>query len=848
MNNQGAKDFTGEIYSNGHATKLEDPGEKWRDLSSNRKYNNDYETMLLNSLPGSSMKTNTAMHAVLESELEEDAESGERARKQRTPIKVRNHALLHYFANLANSNDPSDTMDYDFVESLIKNGASINTADKHGQTVFHEVSRSWHTDVAKFLIDHGADVNQSDKFGRSPLHVASAVDYSEMVEFLIQNGCDHTVATKGENQCPLHYAAKNDAINSIRMLLAYGADINARDHKNRTPLQVAAELNRSKSVKVLMEEGAPAAVHDNEGTSAISMVIQKMPLIATEALEQLHVKDRTNRKQYYYLSCLNGLNDENIYCNLTSYTRNPLEVAVHHKQFELIMHPVFQRLINVKWEQFGKIGAWLDLVLNTVYAILWTILGVTLPQHPNERYTPLSGMWWRVTLEVCILLLTIYETRNLLSHTWKSRHDHHKWVAWRRRELEKDLCYCHPQWPEERRYLEQEIKSLDEDTPLIFHDSWNYLEWITCAMLAATVSTHAIDYFAHTNTTFVVHIRITAALLIVLWLRIIKYARPFKTTGPFVVMLVHMVWDILKWLFLFLVFYVPYSAAFWMIFGAISPIPVRGYTNVSDLFYQLFRMTVVDEYNFEGLQAADSFMARFLCATYITFSHVIILNLLIALLSDTFYRVYENARANSVMQRAYTILTLERNLSKKRRRKMFDFIRTNCSPEVLHYEDDVIDEVSQTRVLRQILDDLNEMKKILTERLSKKIGKGSKSDLDIILGNMAEVMLLQSKHEQTLATIQTELVLLSNLMDTYIANGRTRKTTSLKRGKKSRDGKASLVKSTLSTAPMTAVTSQPVKAKKSKWANVAKLSSQIKARAAGLTALGMGPSTAAQTK
>ena len=59
-----------------------------------------------------------------------------------------------------------------------------------------------------------------------------------MVEFLIQNDCDLTVITKGENQCPLHYAAKNDAINSIRMLLAYGADINARDHKNRTPLQV----------------------------------------------------------------------------------------------------------------------------------------------------------------------------------------------------------------------------------------------------------------------------------------------------------------------------------------------------------------------------------------------------------------------------------------------------------------------------------------------------------------------------------------------------------------------------------------------------------------------------------
>lgn len=450
-----------------------------------------------------------------------------------------------------------------------------------------------------------------------------------------------------------------------------------------------------------------------------------------------------------------------------------------------------------------------------------------------SRYSPLAAVWWRITLEILIFLLTVYETRNLLSHTWKSRHDHQKWVAWRTRELEKDLCYCHPQWPEERRYLEQEIKSLDEDKPLIFHDSWNYLEWITCAMLAATVASHVIDYFAHTNTTFLVHIRITAALLIVLWLRVMKYARPFKTTGPFVVMLVHMVSDILKWFFLFLVFYIPYSAAFWMIFGGISPIPVRGYTNVSDLFYQLFRMTVVDEYNFEGLQAADSVMARFLCATYITFSHVIILNLLIALLSDTFYRVYENARANAVMQRAYTILTLERNLSKKMLRKVFDYIRTNCSPEVLHYEDDVIDDVSHTRVVRQILDDLNEMKKILAERLSKKIGKGSKSDLDIIIGNMAEITALQNKHEQTLATIQTDLVLLSNMMDSLVTNGRTKKHSNGKRIKDTRTSKSPLLKPTQSTAHAAVtshsvpdvthapVTSHPPQV--SRWANVAQL-------------------------
>ena len=87
MNNHKSNKFSGEIYLNGHATMLEAPelGEnsrigQWRDLSSNRKNNNDfkeYETMLLNNLPGSNMRTNEPMHAVLESELEDEIEPGE---------------------------------------------------------------------------------------------------------------------------------------------------------------------------------------------------------------------------------------------------------------------------------------------------------------------------------------------------------------------------------------------------------------------------------------------------------------------------------------------------------------------------------------------------------------------------------------------------------------------------------------------------------------------------------------------------------------------------------------------------------------------------------------------------
>ena len=68
---------------------------------------------------------------------------------------VRNAALLHYLSTLASSNEMGDTFDYQFVKSLLDSGADVNTPDKNGQTILHEVARSWDTDIVEFLLENG---------------------------------------------------------------------------------------------------------------------------------------------------------------------------------------------------------------------------------------------------------------------------------------------------------------------------------------------------------------------------------------------------------------------------------------------------------------------------------------------------------------------------------------------------------------------------------------------------------------------------------------------------------------------------------------------------------------------
>lgn len=84
------------------------------------------------------------------------------------------------------------------------------------------------------------------------------------------------------------------------------------------------------------------------------------------------------------------------------------QVILQYNQLDLIMHPVFQKLLDVKWNLFGKWGTFGLVAINMFYTLIWTALGLFLPRHGDSYYTPISSNWWRLVLEIIGLLLTVY--------------------------------------------------------------------------------------------------------------------------------------------------------------------------------------------------------------------------------------------------------------------------------------------------------------------------------------------------------------------------------------------------------------------------------------------------------
>lgn len=249
--------------------------------------------------------------------------------------------------------------------------------------------------------------------------------------------------------------------------------------------------------------------------------------------------------------------------------------------------------------------------------------------------------------------------------------------------------------------------------------------------------------------------RIIGVVNLMLSLRLLDNLRPFPGIGTLVTILGETTGVFINWTFLFFLLLVPFAASFWIIFGSGSPNPVTQFDEPAKLLYSVFRMAVGDEFNLKGLVEAEPVMARVLTVLYLTAVTIVTLNLLIALLSDTFTRIYGNAVANTIMQRAIKVIKAERALTKGKKRDYEEYIKTNCSPKIT---DCVINAVAFDLAdsEKELNRNLTRLKQLLDDRFAKAYGK-SISDFDKLKDDISKIKEFQKSEYRNLKALRKML-------------------------------------------------------------------------------------------
>jgi ankyrin repeat protein len=199
----------------------------------------------------------------------------------------------------------------EMIALLLEAGADPNVVDRQGETALMSASRVGSVDAVKTLVDHGAKVETRDPaFQQTALMIAVRENHPAVVKLLVERGAQVNVQTRTGDapqwilpnsvpgfghgigivrgglpdrgsrylipgaMTPLLYAARDGRIESVKILLAAGAEIDHADANNVTPLLMAITNNHVDMARALIDQGANVKAVDWYGRTPLWAAIE----------------------------------------------------------------------------------------------------------------------------------------------------------------------------------------------------------------------------------------------------------------------------------------------------------------------------------------------------------------------------------------------------------------------------------------------------------------------------------------------------------------------------------------------------------------------------------------------
>ena len=163
--------------------------------------------------------------------------------------------------------------DLDTVKTLVAEGTEVNTKDEAGYTPLHCALCGGHKEIVQFLLGEGADVNAKAADDRTPLCFART---AEAAVLLIAKGADANARVE-YGHTVLHNASNRGDVQIVELLLAHGANANAKAGgadtlwKGWTPLHVACDNGHKAIVETLLAKDVDVNARTDKGDTPMSL-------------------------------------------------------------------------------------------------------------------------------------------------------------------------------------------------------------------------------------------------------------------------------------------------------------------------------------------------------------------------------------------------------------------------------------------------------------------------------------------------------------------------------------------------------------------------------------------------
>lgn len=160
------------------------------------------------------------------------------------------------------------------VKSLLEAKVDMDLTNEGDLTALHEAARSGNLEVVKMLTATGCNVDARALGGFTPLHITAIKRHVHISEALLSAGASVDPITEGDFSTPLNESVrKANNEDTIRLLLANGANVESECKSGFTPLLTACFFGRCGAVKILIENKANIDCVDENGYSPVHFAV-----------------------------------------------------------------------------------------------------------------------------------------------------------------------------------------------------------------------------------------------------------------------------------------------------------------------------------------------------------------------------------------------------------------------------------------------------------------------------------------------------------------------------------------------------------------------------------------------
>ncbi|XP_066253303.1 serine/threonine-protein phosphatase 6 regulatory ankyrin repeat subunit B isoform X4 [Euwallacea similis] len=290
---------------------------------------------------------------------------------------------------------------------LSRSAELLESKDRHGKTGLHIAATHGHYQMVEVLLGQGAEINAPDRNSWTPLHCASRAGYVEVVKLLVESGASPKTQTN-LGAVPIWFAASEGHHSVLEYLMTKDHDTYAlmEDRKFVYNLMVCSKNHNNRPIEEFVLV-SPAPVDTAAKLSNILIVLSNKE---KERAKDLIAAGKFCEGMATELLALAAGADSAGKVLTATDRRNVefLDVLIENEQKEVIAHTVVQRYLQELWRGALTWTAWRTLLLFVLFIIcppVWIVF--TLPLGHKYYKVPIIKFMSYLTSHIYLMIFLL---------------------------------------------------------------------------------------------------------------------------------------------------------------------------------------------------------------------------------------------------------------------------------------------------------------------------------------------------------------------------------------------------------------------------------------------------------